>query len=219
MPIAQKLRTKNLLLFVSAIAALLFVLITLLVFSGTTKQTDQNAIITVQTWETNLRNKAMLFITALGNYQFLVPANLLLIFLLIVRKNQKAATLVFLVAITGLGLKFLLKALFERPRPANPIVEGITNFSYPSGHALMSVAFYGLLILLLNEITSNWLVKRVVIFTSVLLIFLIGFSRVYLRVHYPTDVLAGYLLGIIWIGVPVYIFRSHYQGLGLNANR
>jgi membrane-associated phospholipid phosphatase len=195
------------------ISALLFILLTLLVFNGLTTAMDKKATLTAQTWETAQRNKVMLFITFLGNYQFLVPANLLLIIFFLLRKKKKIALLVFIIAITGLGLKFLLKAAFARPRPDNPIVEGIQNFSYPSGHALMSVAFYGLIILLANEITTNQFRKKILYIACTLLILLIGFSRVYLRVHYPTDVMAGYLLGIVWIAGFALIAHQPYFGL------
>lgn len=192
-------------------AVVLFTVITLLVFNGITTPAEVRAVNTAATWETPLRNSVMLFITFLGNYQFLVPANLLLILFFILRKKKNLAWLVFFIAITGLGLKLLLKALFARPRPDDPIIEGINNFGYPSGHALMAVAFYGLIALLNTEIFSAVFCRRVLCIICILLILLIGFSRLYLRVHYPTDVLAGYCLGISWVCLPVYFFTKRYQ--------
>lgn len=192
-------------------AAALFIIITLLVLNGITTPADVSAVNAAETWETSLRNSIMLFITFLGNYQFLVPANILLILFFILRNKKNLAWLVFFVAMSGLGLKLLLKALFTRPRPDNPIIEGITNFGYPSGHALMGVAFYGLIILLSAEIFSANFWRRFACITCFLLIFLIGFSRLYLRVHYPTDILAGYLLGISWVCLPVYLFYRKKQ--------
>lgn len=200
-------------------ATLLFTIITLLVFNGITTPAEVRVVNTAATWETPLRNSVMLFITFMGNYQFLVPANLLLILFFILRKKKNHAWLVFFIAITGLGLKLLLKALFARPRPDNPIIEGINNFGYPSGHALMAVAFYGLIALLHTQIFCAVFWRRVLCIICILLILLIGFSRLYLRVHYPTDVLAGYCLGISWICLPVYFFTKRYQNVGLKANR
>jgi undecaprenyl-diphosphatase len=207
------------LLATATAAAVLFTGITLLVLNDITTPAEIRIVNAAETWETPLRNSIMLFITFLGNYQFLVPANLLLILFFIVRKKKNLARLVFFIAITGLGLKLALKALFARPRPDNPIIEGINNFGYPSGHALMGVAFYGLILLLYTEIFSTIFWRRVLCVICILLILLIGFSRLYLRVHYPTDVLAGYCLGISWVCLPVYFFTRRYQNLGLKANR
>ena len=93
----------------------------------------------------------------------------------------------------------LFKNLIGRHRPADPLIQGVTNFSFPSGHAFMSVAFYGLLIAwIMTSIKSNWQRQAAITFL-VLLILLIGFSRIYLRVHYLTDVIAGLCTGTIWL--------------------
>lgn len=145
------------------------------------------------------RTAFMKAVTFLGNHKFLVPANLLLIGILFFRKEKAMALTVFIVAISSLLLKLGLKELFQRPRPADPLVEGITNFSFPSGHALMSIAFYGLLIWMLPRYIKNRSLLRGLSIFLILLIGLIGFSRLYLRVHYPSDVIAGYCIGILWL--------------------
>jgi undecaprenyl-diphosphatase len=138
-------------------------------------------------------------ITFFGNHKFLIPANFTLIAVLLLLKKRKEALTVFIVAISSLLLKLGLKELFHRPRPANPMVEGITNFSFPSGHALMSIAFYGLLIWLLQQYVHNKAIRYSLTVFLVSFILLIGFSRIYLRVHYATDVLAGYCFGMAWL--------------------
>lgn len=145
------------------------------------------------------RTAFMKGVTFLGNHKFLVPANLLLIGLLLFRKEKAMALTVFIVAISSLLLKLGLKELFQRPRPADPLVDGITNYSFPSGHALMSIAFYGLLIWMAGQYIKNRSLRNGLIIFLVLLIGLIGFSRIYLRVHYPSDVIAGYCIGILWL--------------------
>lgn len=103
------------------------------------------------------------------------------------------------VLLSSLLVMSLLKSLIKRQRPPDPLVDGITNYSFPSGHAFMSVAFYGLLIWYATiYIRTKWL-QRVVIFLLLLLIAAIGFSRIYLRVHYATDVIAGICLGFVWL--------------------
>lgn len=145
-------------------------------------------------------------ITFLGNHAFLIPAFLLLILALLLLKLKKEALQTLLIALSSLGLMTLFKNLFQRRRPENPLIEGITNYSFPSGHAMMSISFYGLLIwLAARHFRQQQTQRNLVIGLLVLLILLIGFSRIYLRVHYPSDVLAGYCFGIAWLWLALQI--------------
>ena len=103
------------------------------------------------------------------------------------------------VLLSSLLVMSLLKRLIQRQRPPDPLVDGITNYSFPSGHAFMSVAFYGLLIWYATiYIHTKWR-RRMLIFFLLLVIAAIGFSRIYLRVHYATDVIAGICAGFVWL--------------------
>jgi membrane-associated phospholipid phosphatase len=186
----------------------LFLLIALLVFGGTTTSVDKNIITKAQQWESEVATKLMFFITFLGNYAFLVPANLLLITFLLIRKEKRLAAFTTILAVSSLGWKFLLKEFFHRPRPDEAIVTGIKNFSFPSGHAMMGLAFYGLLILFIIPLIRNKQVQKIMNLLLFLLILLIGGSRIYLRVHYPTDVVAGYCFEIAWISLCFYLFAN-----------
>jgi undecaprenyl-diphosphatase len=101
------------------------------------------------------------------------------------------------ISISSVGLMSLIKNLVHRHRPPAPMVEGVTNFSFPSGHAFMCVAFYGLLAYLAALNIKNGWMRRMIIALLFLLILMIGFSRVYLRMHYPTDVIAGLSLSTV----------------------
>ena len=103
------------------------------------------------------------------------------------------------ISLTSVGLMSLLKSVIHRVRPSGGMVEGVTNFSFPSGHAFMSVAFYGILIYwAATSITNKWQ-KRIAVAFLILLILIIGFTRIYLRMHYATDVIAGFCMSTIWI--------------------
>ena len=122
-----------------------------------------------------------------------------------------------LVSLSSMLVMTLLKTCFHRHRPPGSLVEGITNYSFPSGHSFMSVAFYGLLIWLSVIYVKNNLLRLTIIAFLSLLILTIGFSRIYLRVHYATDVIAGFSLGLAWLifclwFVGIREFRSR-QGL------
>lgn len=155
-----------------------------------------------------INNKIMLFITFLGKHQFLIPANLILIFFFIVVKKQTWFSIrVITIAISSLVLMLLLKQLFQRKRPLSPLLKAAKGLSFPSGHAIMAVTFYGLLIYILQHtITIDWL-KWILFILVVGLIILIGFSRIYLRVHYASDVLGGFIIGLLWLLISLAILK------------
>jgi undecaprenyl-diphosphatase len=148
----------------------------------------------------------MQFITYLGTHSFLIPANLVLIaYFLFVKKHRWYSIKIPVVAIGGVTVMFLLKMMFNRPRPLIPLLKEAAGLSFPSGHAMMSVSFYGLLIYLVwKNITTPW-IRTLLIILLLLLILLIGFSRIYLRVHYASDVLAGFCVGAIWLVLSLWV--------------
>ena len=155
-----------------------------------------------------INNKIMSFITFLGKHQFLIAANLILIFyFLVVKKQTWFSIRVITIAISSLVLMLLLKQLFQRKRPLSPLLKAAKGLSFPSGHAIMAVTFYGLVIYILqHSIPIDWL-KWFVTILLVVLILLIGFSRVYLRVHYASDVAAGFIIGLLWLLLSLAILK------------
>lgn len=114
-------------------------------------------------------------------------------------KNKKISKAFILNLILVFLLNYVLKILFSRNRPAdiNLIVE--TGFSFPSGHAMMSLGIYGFLIYLLLLSDKNKISKIIGTCFLILLIFLIGISRIYLGVHYATDVIAGFVISASYL--------------------
>ena len=125
-----------------------FVIIYLMVFVVRYKWIDDWVLASLNQTANNTITQFMRFITFYGNHSFLVPANLLMIVVLLYYKQKKWATANTIAALAGVGLMSMLKKILARPRPSHPLVEGISNFSFPSGHAMMSLLFYGMLILL-----------------------------------------------------------------------
>ncbi|HEY0677719.1 MAG TPA: phosphatase PAP2 family protein [Chitinophagaceae bacterium] len=154
----------------------------------------------------------MQFMTFLGTHSFLIPANLVLIaYFLFIKKHRWYSIKIPVVAIGGLSLMFLLKFIFNRPRPLIPLLKEAAGLSFPSGHAMMSFSFYGLLIYLVwQNISTPWL-RAVLITLLMITILLIGFSRIYLRVHYASDVMAGFAVGIIWLVLSLWVTRRIEQ--------
>jgi len=163
-------------------------------------------------WVTPFTTSFLQAITFLGSHTFLIPANLLLAFyFLFVKKHRWYSIKVPVVALGGLLLMTLLKQFFNRPRPLVPLLEPVRGLSFPSGHALMSVSFYGLLIYLIWENVKEPIRKWLLISFFVILIILIGFSRIYLRLHYFSDVIAGFSIGVIWLSVSIWAIRRIEQ--------
>jgi undecaprenyl-diphosphatase len=141
----------------------------------------------------------MRLISLLAKHSFLIPVIFLLIAFFLIKNNKRMAIRTSFVLLSSLLLMSLLKRLIQRQRPPDPLVDGITNYSFPSGHAFMGVAFYGLLIWYASVYISNKWLRRMVIVSLLLIIASIGFSRIYLRVHYATDVIAGVCIGFVWL--------------------
>lgn len=164
----------------------------------------------------------MLLITDLGDRTgYIIAGALLLLFFYFRYRSLIFPLQTGLVLIVAGGLNRWLKALIERPRPeANRLLEE-TSLSFPSGHAMSSIAFYGFLIYLSWRLTPGkpllrWLITLVLL----LLILAIGFSRVYLGVHYPSDVLAGYAAGGACLAIFIAIFsyvRYRYARRGIDS--
>lgn len=184
---------------VLCIATVILLLIVWLIFIANNTQPDESIFNFLSYHTTAPRTNAMKVITSFGNHNFLIPANLLVIVFFMFKKSKQDALGVLIIALSSLGLMSLLKNLFHRHRPINPLIEGITNFSFPSGHAFMSVAFFGLLIYFISHRMKARRWKHLLISVLLFIIFLIGFSRVYLRVHYTTDVMAGWFFGVFWL--------------------
>lgn len=187
-------------------ALIAFILIARKVFEGNTHVFDEKVFSFVANHVNNVHTDIMEFFTFLGTHTFLIPANLLLTaWFLFIKKRRWNSIKVPAVAISSLLLMFMLKLIFHRERPITPLLKAAKGFSFPSGHALMSVTFYGLLVFIaLQNIKQLWL-KLLVSIIGVLLVLTIGLSRVYLRVHYASDVLAGFCVGVVWLLMSLWI--------------
>lgn len=126
---------------------------------------------------------------------------LLITCLLLLKFKRKAEALWLLVnvgLIASLG-NYLIKFLFQRPRPSIEHLVYANHYSFPSGHSMASILFYGTLIIISQLVIKNKIVRLISQLILGSLILLIGLSRVYLGVHYPTDIIGGYLLGLSWL--------------------
>ena len=138
-------------------------------------------------------------ITALGGVAVLTLVTLSVAGYLLMAKKYHAMWLCLIATFTGLLVSSTLKHLINRDRPELvPHLSHVYTSSFPSGHSMLSAVVYLTLGSLLARLSPGWGVKIYFITVAMTLTFLIGLSRVYMGVHYPTDVLAGWTAGLVW---------------------
>ncbi len=138
-------------------------------------------------------------ITALGSTPVLTLLTLSVLIVLWMEKRRRAVAWLATAILGAVVVNPLFKELFARERPAILDPELLpSSFSFPSGHAFMSAAIYLTIGALATMVIEHRATRIVVVATAVVITLLVGFSRVYLAVHFPSDVLAGWTLGFAW---------------------
>lgn len=149
--------------------------------------------------------QVMSLITDLGSPIFFALLSILVFIWLGWRKRWMEAVFTYICLLSAWLLMDYLKLVFERPRPMGEVFTVAAGFSFPSGHAMISMAYYGFLaVLLFTQYRSRW--SRFVAIGFLALILCIGFSRIYLNVHYFSDVMVGYVLGLL-------VLYANWRGL------
>lgn len=149
----------------------------------------------------------MKFFTFFGTIQFLIPAYLLLIIYFYGKKRYRYCINIAIISISSSALMFALKDIFHRERPQLPIIKSLT-YSFPSGHALTSFIFCSILIYLAWKSRLQPFLKWLLIILLLLFTLTIGISRIILRMHFPSDVIAGFCLGIAWVILSFWLLRK-----------
>lgn len=147
----------------------------------------------------------MKFITILGSY-YIIP--IICIILLFIIKDKRIVFNSVLIMIFTVLFNIILKFSIKRPRPLNMLVQ--ENFySFPSGHAMCSIVFYGILMHIFNRKSNNVIIKILLIILLTILMLLICFSRIYLNVHYFSDIICGIIYGLITLSLIIRILREY----------
>lgn len=136
------------------------------------------------------------FITNFGGVYFITVCAAVMVFILR-EKREKMLLIINLLVVTSMNQ--LLKQILQRPRPTEYRIVDAAGYSFPSGHSMVSMAFYGYLIYLIYKKVKQPLLKWLGMILLGILILLIGISRIYLGVHYTSDVLAGFLISISYL--------------------
>ncbi len=139
----------------------------------------------------------------------------LTIILFITIKNKKIGLLIGINLVTITILNQIFKFILQRPRPTENRIINENGYSFPSGHSMISMAFYGFLIYLIYKYVKNKKIKYISITLISVLIIFIGISRIYLGVHYTSDVLAGFLFSISYL--IIYVLIANNKVLNKNS--
>lgn len=141
----------------------------------------------------------MIFVSFVGSAFVLVPLGIVAVIVFLRLKWRRATVLFFVTMVGELILSLTLKATFQRPRPEAFFgYELPSSYSFPSGHSLGAFCFFGILAWLVSTRLENRITRILVRALAIILILLIGFSRIYLGVHYPSDVIGGYSAALVW---------------------
>jgi undecaprenyl-diphosphatase len=175
------------------------------VAEGETTAVDERIVLAMRTSDTHdpigpaWFEEAMRDLTALGSTLVLSMVVLAVVGFLLFMRQWRAAIFTFVASVSGQLVSHLLKEAFGRPRPdLIPHEVAVFTHSFPSGHAMMSAVVYLTLASLAARLMHRRQLKLYVLSVAIVFTILIGASRVYLGVHWPSDVLAGWMIGASW---------------------
>lgn len=192
---------RNIIIFLCLILFLIIGLYVIKIDGNVIDSSFYNFIISFKSKYTTLFFKGVTF---LSSVLFMVVVSILLLLV----KKIKYRKLMLINIILDVILNTCLKYIFRRERPRDIMMVIENGFSFPSGHTMLATIFYGFIIYLIYKSDKSNKFKYVSIILLSLLILLIGISRIYLGVHYTTDVLGGYLISISYLMVFIYYIEK-----------
>lgn len=202
----------NKLLVMSLVLGVLFVIMMVLVGADRIAWFDQSIIDAVQGMENEGLTRIMKGFTFLGSSLVATLLSVIaFLFLWLVLRHRKEL-LMFLLSVGGSEIwNIIIKNWMQRQRPTTHRLIEISGFSFPSGHSMAAFALYGTLTYLLWRHIPALAGRIAMIVIGVALTLLIGISRIYLGVHYPSDVFGGYLASATWLMLSIYIFEKYWK--------
>jgi len=192
----------------SVLALVLFAWLAQVMVAGGSSRFDLQVRLWAHQFASPAMTSAMRLLSTVGSGVVLTGFSIVLVLIFIGLEWRRAGALLATAMGGAVVLDLTLKDLFPRPRP-EPFFDLAAphSYSFPSGHALASFCFFGVLAGLIMARVSARLARVIIWLAAALLVAAIGFSRVYLGVHYPTDVLAGYAAAAVWVSAVVAVDR------------
>ncbi len=204
----EKIR-KNIKWIIVGILLICFIIIAFFMVTGKIHGFDRYIYNIISKFINPITTNIVKIITNLASPIVIVIITLIVSYILGIRKKDKKTAIMFCLnpCIITL-LNFGIKNIFERTRPELISIIAESGYSFPSGHTSLSMAFYGYIIYLINKKCSNKKVKITGTIIFSILIFLIGLSRVYLGVHYASDVIAAFVLSLSYLIIYTHIVHN-----------
>ena len=203
------MRKKNILISILLIVFLiLFLILSILVLTGSIKIFDDSIYNFLISFRSNSMDNFMKTITKLGNTISVIIILAILVFIL----KKDDGYLLVMNTICVVSANQILKHIIRRPRPNILRLVKERGFSYPSGHSMVSIALYGILIYIVNKNIKNKVLKIILTVLLSLMILFIGLSRIYVGVHYSSDVLSGYILATVITILVIDYYNTHFRG-------
>ncbi len=196
----------------SLVSLIAFSSLAILVNGQKLVQFDQVLISAVQGWESPALTLIMKFFTFIGSFPSVFVISLCtILFLYFVLKHRMELILFATVMIGTPIINQVLKHFFHRTRPDLHRLIEASGYSFPSGHAMNAFAVYGIIAFLLWRHIPSHLGRTILILISSVFIFMIGTSRIYLGVHYPSDIIGGYLASGFWLSIAIWFFQRYKE--------
>ena len=171
-------------------------------------QVDRTILTFIQSLETSFLTATMKFFTVIGSGYAINIIAFISVLVLFLFFHYESELLLFALVLTGSHYFFrFLKVIFQRDRPDINRLIDIGGYSFPSGHAMNAIVLYGILVFLLWRRIPTRNGRIILVTICTLMIFSIGLSRIYLGVHYPSDVLAGYFAGALLLLISIWCFQ------------
>ena len=197
---------------ISLVSLIGFSCIAILMNRQKLSQFDQGLISSIQGFESPALTLVMKFFTLIGSFpSVFVIAIFASLFLYYVLKHRMELILFGSVVIGTPIINQILKQFFHRARPDLHRLIEIGGYSFPSGHAMNAFTVYGIITFLLWRHIPSHLGRTILILISSGFIFMIGTSRIYLGVHYPSDIIGGYFASGFWLSLAIWFFQRYKE--------
>lgn len=197
--------------FLLSLCITMFLIITFFVIKYDNLVIDQSIYNFFYNFSSSQATVIFLIITFLASKEFIILMCLIFILISLIKRKYQTSFLIILNIVISLLLNQTFKAIIRRERPFELMIVNESGYSFPSGHSMTALIFYGYFIYLTWESNLKKISKILITILNIILILLVGISRIYLGVHYPTDVIGAYFLGLFYLILYINITNNYIK--------
>lgn len=197
--------------FLLSLCITMFLIITFFVIKYDNLVIDQSIYNFFYNFSSSQATVIFLIITFLASKEFIILMCLIFILISLIKRKYQTSFLIILNIVISLLLNQTFKAIISRERPFELMIVNESGYSFPSGHSMTALIFYGYFIYLTWKSNLKKISKILITILNIILILLVGISRIYLGVHYPTDVIGAYFLGLFYLILYINITNNYIK--------